>query len=269
MSHALTQTLEAQRPAAAARRWIERALADGLVVAAVLAWWALSSRLPSFVLPDPWSVAKTTAMLFADPAFLVHTLTSTVRVVTSVVVAMALGFALAVIARYVPIAETIVNDRIQTFLNSFPSVGWAVLAVIWFDVSNFSVIFVQVAILVPFCLINLGEGLRQLDAETIEMARSFTRNPRRILLKVVIPMLMPYTVAALRIAYGIGWKIALVSELFGADRGLGFLMVQAQTVSDAAMVFATCFAVVVIFTLGERLAIDPLARRYTMEENAK
>jgi NitT/TauT family transport system permease protein/sulfonate transport system permease protein len=56
--------------------------------------------------------------------------------------------------------------------------------------------------------------------------------------------------------------VALVSELFGADTGLGFLMLRAQSTSDAAMVFATCFAIVLIFYAGEKLVIDPLSRLY-------
>jgi NitT/TauT family transport system permease protein len=68
--------------------------------------------------------------------------------------------------------------------------------------------------------------------------------------------------SSVRIAYGVGWKIALVAELFGADSGLGYLMLRAEVMSDTAMVFATCFAIVIIFAAGEKLIIDPLARRF-------
>ena len=90
-----------------------------------------------------------------------------------------------------------------------PSVGWAILAVIWFKVSDFTVVFVQVMILLPFSLINFAEGLRNLDREVIEMAESFARRRATTIVKVVIPMLMPYGVAALRVSYGVCWKIAL------------------------------------------------------------
>ena len=95
------------------------------------------------------------------------------------------------------------------------------------------------------------------------MARSFTRRPVRVLTKVTLPLLAPYFVSALRIAYGVGWKIALVAELFGTESGLGYLLQQAQTVADATTVFATCLAIVVIFFAGEKLVIDPLSRRYS------
>jgi NitT/TauT family transport system permease protein/sulfonate transport system permease protein len=42
-------------------------------------------------------------------------------------------------------------------------------------------------------------------------------------------------------------------------------MLQAQTIGNAAAVFATCFAIVVMFVAGERLIIDPLSRRVRRE----
>ena len=56
------------------------------------------------------------------------------------------------------------------------------------------------------------------------------------------------------------WKIALVSELFGAQSGLGYLMLQAQAIGDVVTVVATCLIIVLLFTLGEVLIINPIAR---------
>ena len=57
--------------------------------------------------------------------------------------------------------------------------------------------------------------------------------------------------------------IALVAELFGSESGMGFLLQQAQSVADATTVFATCFAIVIIFWIGEKLIIDPLSRTFS------
>jgi NitT/TauT family transport system permease protein/sulfonate transport system permease protein len=124
----------------------------------------------------------------------------------------------------------------------------------------------MVMILIPFCLVNVSEGLREIDLEMLEMARSFTRRKIVVLFKVTLPLLMPYIISAVRIAYGVGWKIALVAELFGSESGLGFLLQQAQSVSDAATVFATCFAIVIIFWVGEKIVINPLSRKFALEK---
>lgn len=245
--------------------WLrERVLAEGLVVLAVVGWWLFARELPDFILPGPLAVAERVIDFFIVPGMVDDTVISTVRVAASVVIAVTLGGILAFIPRRWPLADAIVHERIKPFLNSFPSIGWAILASIWFGPSNFSVIFVQVAILTPFCLVNISEGLKELDLEVLEMGRSFSRNPVKVFWRITVPLLMPYVVAALRIAYGVGWKIALVSELFGAESGIGFLMLRALTAADAVTLFAACFAIVLIFIAGEKLVIDPLSRRFQL-----
>jgi NitT/TauT family transport system permease protein len=240
----------------------ERVIGEGVVILALLAWWALAHRLPEFILPGPVAVARRLIELFVTPDFLWHVLTSTWRVLVSIAVALFIGGALAFLAHGVPWLAGVVDERIKPALNSFPSIGWAILAAIWFEPGNFGVIFVEVAILIPFCLINLAEGLRNIDRELLEMGRSFTRRRARILWRLTLPLLVPYGLSAIRIAYGIAWKIALVAELLGAPSGIGYLMLRAQTAADSTTFLATCFAVVLMFVVGERLLIVPLERRF-------
>lgn len=243
------------------QRLAARLLADGLVVAAVLGWWAMAKALPANILPTPAAVAEQLWLLFTDRAYLGHTAVSVLRVVFSVTLALAIGGLLAFWPVNQPWARGIVHERIKPFLNSFPSIGWAILAVIWFRVSDFTAIFVQVAILIPFCLINISEGLKELDREALEMGRSFTRSRLKISVRITLPLLLPYIVGALRIAYGVAWKIALVSELFGTGTGIGYLMGEAQQSAKPALLYACCFAIVLIFFAGEKLVLDPISRR--------
>jgi len=245
-------------------RWLaSRLIGEGLVVSAIFGWWLLSLTMPDFVLPGPKAVALQMWDLFTEPAYLGHVVTSTLRVLLAVVLAVLFGSLLAFLPHWLPITDVIVHERIKPLLNSFPSVGWAILAIIWFGPSHATIVFIMVMILTPFCLVNVSEGLKEIDAEILEMARSFTRSWLQILFKVTLPLLAPYLISALRIAYGVGWKIALVAELFGAESGMGFLLQQAQSVADATTVFATCFAIVIIFWIGEKLIIDPLSRSFS------
>jgi len=240
----------------------ERMIGEGVVVLALLAWWVSARRLPEFILPGPVAVARRLAELMVTPEFLWHVFTSSWRVLVAIVAALLIGGALAFLSYGMPWLADVVDARIRPVLNSFPSIGWAILAAIWFEPGDFGVIFVEVAILVPFCLINLGEGLRNIDRELLEMGHSFTRRRARILWRLTLPMLVPYGLSATRIAYGIAWKIALVAELLGAPSGIGYLMLRAQTAADSTTFLATCFVIVLMFVLGERLVIVPLERRF-------
>jgi NitT/TauT family transport system permease protein len=237
----------------------QRAIAESLVLLALATWW-WSSTHATAVLPSPMAVTNRLLDIAASPSLCWHVLITLLRVLASVVLALALGFMLALLAHAVPWLSGVIMDRFLIVLNGMPSVGWAILAVLWFKVSDFTVVFVQVMILLPFSLINFAEGLRNLDREIIEMAESFARRRATTAAKVVLPMLTPYAVAALRVSYGVCWKIALISELFGAQSGLGYLMLQAQSVGDVTTVVATCITIVILFALGEACIINPIAR---------
>ncbi len=162
--------------------------------------------------------------------------------------------------------DAVVERRILTFLNSFPSVGWAILGVIWFQISTPTVLFIQTAIVLPFCIINALAGFRQIDADLDELGRSLTRSPLRRFFKLTLPLVAPFLLAGLRVAYGICWKIALVSELFGASSGLGFLLMRAQSTSDAGMVFACCLVIVAIYTATDHFILKPLVARFSVNQ---
>jgi NitT/TauT family transport system permease protein/sulfonate transport system permease protein len=122
------------------------------------------------------------------------------------------------------------------------------------------------AIVVPFCLTNALEGFRNIDPELEEMGASFSRSRLRRFTRVTLPLVMPFLAAGLRISFGICWKIALVAELFGAQSGLGYLMLQAQSTANAAMVFACCFVIVIVVFAVDRLLLAPLARAYSKNQ---
>jgi NitT/TauT family transport system permease protein len=245
---------------------VQSGIADGAVMLAVLGWWLTARGVPDFVLPSPLQVLATLGRFAVEPPLMQHLGVSFLRVIGAVAVAMTLAVALALLARRAPIARAVIEQRLLVILNSFPSVGWAILGVVWFQVSNATVVFIEVAIVLPFCLINALEGFRQVDTELEEMGRSLSRSRVRLFVRVTLPLVMPFLVAGLRIAFGICWKIALVAELFGSQSGLGYLLLRAQSTSDAAMVFACCFVIVLVVFVVDRLVFVPLARAYSQNQ---
>jgi NitT/TauT family transport system permease protein/sulfonate transport system permease protein len=222
-------------------------------------WYYESLHQPEFILPSPIKVAIRTTELFGlDRQLASNTWDSVQRVLMSVVIAMLLGAFLVIVAKYVPIFQGFVVGRVMTFFNAAPALGWAIVGVYWFHVSDIGVIFVEVAILLPFSMINLWEGLKNLDEELVEMASSFSRNRIKTLFAVVLPMLLPYLFAALRVSYGTAWKVALFAELFGAPSGLGYLLNIARESFDSVTVFA-CFVTLIILVYAVQYAVfNPL-----------
>jgi len=238
-----------------------------LGIIALIAGWAWIARgQPEYVLPGPLAVAQGVARFFYEPKLMAQAGISLFRVVLSVAAAMLLSLILAGLVRRFKILDETIERRILTFFNAFPSVGWAILGVIWFQISNTTVIFVQVAIILPFCLINALAGFRQIDPDMDELGHSLTRSVWRRFRLLSLPLVAPFLLSGLRVAYGICWKIALVAELFGASSGLGFQLARAQSVSDATMVFACCIVIVLIFLITDLLFLKPLVQRFSVNQ---
>ncbi|MGN6462426.1 MAG: ABC transporter permease [Pseudolabrys sp.] len=238
-------------------------IATGAVVIFLAGWWHVARGFPAFVLPGPIDVARELSRFLYDWNLQLHLLVSFARVVVSALIALALAVAIALPARRSIIAGKIIQERVLLFFSSFPAVGWAILGMIWFNVSSLTVIFIQTAILFPFCLNNVIEGVRQLDHEIEELGYSLTRSRWRNFTRITLPLMAPFLVSGLRVSYGICWKIALVAELFGADKGLGYLLMQAQSVANAALVLACCILIVIVFTVTDRLFLVPLEQRFS------
>jgi NitT/TauT family transport system permease protein/sulfonate transport system permease protein len=236
-------------------------LGNASLLLVLLAWQMASQTTLSGILPGPITVGRSLIGLLQEKSFLLDLLASALRVVGSLAAAMLIGGLLALLPYWFPCLNGTVHGTIKPFFNSFPAIAWALLASIWFGVSNFTVVFVQTAILIPFCLVNISEGVRLLDRDLLEMGRSFTSRSSRIFTSITVPLLLPYIVSALRSAYGVAWKIALVAELFGAQSGLGFAMLRAENVANTTGVLAICLMIVIVGIAGDRFIIQPLDRR--------
>lgn len=240
--------------------------AAGPVALVVVWWWAAREGNP-LTIPRPTDVfQRTLELLFTDESK--HTWTSMARILAAVLLALVIGSGLVFLARLVPVTESLVTKALLPFLNSVPALGWAILGVIWFGVGNTAVIVVVTLILIPFCMVNMWEGMRNLDPGLQEMARSFTRSRGKMLFRIQLPLLMPYVLAAVRLSFSVGWKVALIAEFFGAQTGLGLLMNRARQSFDSPTVFATIVVVLVIVTVVERFVFDPLSQMFARRSGA-
>ena len=243
--------------------------AHGFTLAALVGWGIAGWLLPPYLIAGPGVVAVRGLKFFTDAGDAMHLVVSLGHVVGSVAIAFLLGGLLAVANHYWPVTRVMIQHRWYPFLNSFSGIGWAVLAGLWFGPSHLTVFFAISSTLTPFIFVNLREGLEALDRELLEMGESFSRHrPRRFRL-IVLPSLYPFIFAALRIAFGVGWKATLIAELFGTNQGLGYLINVARVEFDGATIFTVIALVVAIVYVTDRYVFAPaqarLSRHYADE----
>jgi NitT/TauT family transport system permease protein/sulfonate transport system permease protein len=232
--------------------------AHAFTLAALAAWAAYASVTPSYQMPGPLTVAVRMAWFFTDAAAFGHLLLSLAHVLAAIAVSFVFGTALALLPHYAPVFRLMVHGRLTPFLNSFSGIGWTLLAIVWFGINDFTVVFAVTAILLPFAIVNMREGLASLDPELIEMGRSFGRSRVRNLFKIVVPALYPFIFATLRISFGVSWKVALTAELFGGNAGLGYLVNVARQEYNTPLIFAVIGLIIAFVYSVNRFVFTPL-----------
>lgn len=232
-----------------------------LSVLLLLIWQGAAMFMPPYLLPSPVEVFPLIVELFSTGSFYYNSAMSLWHVAASITVAFAVSLVIAVLAHFQPVIRKAVYERLNLFLSSFSTIGWTFLAIMWFGLNEFTVIFAVAVTLTPFALSNLRTSLEELDPEAVEMAASFGRSRLRNLQLVILPLMVPYIFATLRICLGVAWKVVLTAELFGGASGLGYLVSRARANFEIPTLFAIFVVIVCFVYLTDKYVLDVIHRR--------
>ncbi len=179
-----------------------------------------------FVLPAPLDIVR---HLADDPGFYVRNARSTLWAATA---GFALAFVLALAGATVMAHSRFVERAVlplAVLVQVTPIIAYAPAVVIWLGF-GFKPILVLTSLVcfVPF-LINGVSGLRSVDPNVLELARSVDASRREILVRLRLPSALPFLFSAARIAVGLALIGAVLGEFFaGVNQGLGYAVKVAQ-----------------------------------------
>jgi ABC-type nitrate/sulfonate/bicarbonate transport system permease component len=254
---AATAELIAKPPRPAVRAWLLHAV----TAAALLGWWVYSLFVPAYQIPGPVVVARRMLAFVTDPLLSLQLIISLFHATSGIFLAFIVGAVLAFCAHFIPVTRLLIEFRITPFLNAFSGIGWLFLGILWFGLDDTTVIFAITMILIPFSVINLRAGLNELDNDLIELGTSLTRARGKLLIKVIVPMMVPYVFATLRISFGVAWKVTLTAELFGGNAGIGYILNVARQEFDTETIFAVILFILLFVACMEVFVFRPLQRK--------
>jgi ABC-type nitrate/sulfonate/bicarbonate transport system permease component len=191
--------------------------------------------------------------------------------------AFAIGLALAVAAG-LPLGillgrSNTLNAMFDPFITAFnatPRLVFLPLLMLWLGIGVWSkVAIVFLGALFPL-LINTHEGVRNADRLLINVVRSFGANEWDVARLVVIPNSLPFIIVGLRLAIGRAILGIVVAEFFGAQDGLGVLMVRAASSFNVDVVFAglIIFAALSLIMTGLVKLVEERMNRWRPQRGA-
>jgi len=135
-------------------------------------------------------------------------------------------------------------------LYSTPTVAFIPLIVLWFGFRVPAKVVIVFLFMVFPVLINTQQGVKNLNQDLLEVARSFCSSERRLWSDLIIPSALPFILAGVNLAIGRGLVGMIVAEFFTSVAGLGYMIVQYANAFETAKLFVP---IVVLMALGVTL----------------
>lgn len=148
-----------------------------------------------------------------------------------------------------------VVDPFVLGLYSLPRVALAPLFIIWFGIGLFSKVMLAFSLVVFVFILNVQEGLRNVQPELVQLMRTMRASRGYITRKVLLPATVTWVFAGLRIGIGLALIGAVISELIGASRGLGWYIEHSAGSFDTTGVFAGLVVLVVLAMVANTLVL--------------
>ena len=217
-------------------------------IAVVLGVWELfGPTLNKLILRPPSDIFRAFFELVANGELQDAMAQSFRELFGGLAVALALGLALGVASgRWRFVYNAI--DPLVSALYSVPSVALVPLIAVAFRSVGDAPRIATVALFAVFpILINTQQGVRNVDRQLLEVARSFNTSERRLWSDVILPSATPYVLAGVRLAIGRGLIGMIVAEFFIGLVGLGYLIISYENVFRIDRMFVP---VIVVATMG-------------------
>jgi NitT/TauT family transport system permease protein len=160
----------------------------------------------------------------------------------SIVVGVAVGLAIGR-SRLVEALTEIPLDA----LYAVPMVALVPVIVLWVGFGPPAKVVVVFLFSVFAIAINTARGVREVDPQLIEVARSYSASEVGLWKDVVLPSALPYIVTGVRLAVGRALVGVIIAEFYTSIAGLGYLIVSYANTFQTAKVFVP---VVILMVLG-------------------
>ena len=227
-----------ERQLAPVSNLIARAMAPLVFLILLIMIWEIAVRLfkiPSYLIPSPTIVSAT--ILKNLTSLLMDSAVTLFEAVLGFMLGTLLAFFVAVLFVHSQIIERSVSPYFVA-LQAVPIVATAPLLIIWFGNGLFSKVVMAAMICFFPMVVNSVAGLKSISENELDLMRLFSANPSQIFFKLRLPASLPFLFSGLKISATLSVIGAVVAELAGATRGLGFQILMSSYQTDTPFLFA-------------------------------
>lgn len=227
-----------------------------------MAIWEVTSKtsdLPDFMFPSFTQVISTLFSGIVSGQILTAIGASLSRLLIGFTIASILGLTLGyLIWRFKLIEDTL--GFLVTALQSIPSIVWFPLAIIWFGLNDFAILFIVTIGATWTMIVNAVSGFKNVPVLYQRVAKTLGSKGFHFVRTVILPASVPQLISGLRIAWAFSWRALMAGELLGAGIGLGQLLETGRALGQMDLVISVMIIIGIIGTIMDNVLFLRLER---------
>jgi NitT/TauT family transport system permease protein len=237
------------------------ALQIALLVTAFATWFVLVkvNILPVFFFGDPVLVLQQIVDWVVTGEVFVHLGTTLAETILGFLIGIAFGVAGGLWLGLSPITAALLDPYIKAF-NAMPRVVLGPIFIVWFGLGITSKVVLGVTLVFFVVFFNVFQGVREVSPVVLANARMLGASQSQLLRTVYIPSAMSWVFSSLHMSVGMAFVGAVIGEYLGSSRGIGYLILQAESTFDVNAVFAGIL-VLTVFALLLDTSVTLVERR--------
>jgi len=226
-----------------------------LPIAVFLAVWELVARLnlvPGELSFPPFSaVVMEFYNLTASGVLGDNFLASLGRVLIGFITGSIAGIAVGMVMGWVENINKALHPIISLFY-PIPALGWLPLLMLWIGINEMlPIAIIFICSFFPV-LYNTVTGIRNVDKQYIQVARTLGASDARVLATVVMPLALPNIFTGLRLEAGMAWRVIIAAEMVAIPTGIGALMMRAESLIRIDIIIVCLIVLAVMCLIFER-----------------
>ena len=137
---------------------------------------------------------------------------------------------------------------IISLLYPIPALGWLPLLMLWIGINEMlPITIIFICSFFPV-LYNTVTGIRNVDKDYIQVARTLGASDAKILMTVVMPLALPNIFTGLRLEAGMAWRVIIAAEMVAIPTGIGALLMRAESLIRIDIIIV-CLIVLAVMCL--------------------
>lgn len=231
----------------------------------IVALWFLVTEggwVKPLFLPSPLAVWDKLMLAMTDgvsnSTLMQHTLASIGRVFGAFLLALVTAVPIGVLMGVNRFVRGLFDPIIE-FYRPLPPLAYLPLVIIWLGIGEFPKVFlIYLAIFAPMA-IAARAGVRSVSTEQIHAAYAMGATRGQVISQVIMKAALPEIFTGMRIGIGVGWTTLVAAEMVAANRGLGFMVLNAAENLESDTVIMGIF-IIGIFAFAFDLLIRYLEK---------